>query len=187
MSKFVTISSVFLAWAFFEESGGFDFVPASQREVTTQVVDEDVESSFDFSFNYVPFDQPIVTRVEQPAATRIDQPVVTRAASESPEAVVIQASAGTQTTVQTYAATQNQTAINPAASKPAAKMEPSIRAISGEWVNVREGPGTQFGVVETLQRGTRVELVDTNDNDWAQVRLLDGGKVVWVAAWLLAD
>ena len=45
--------------------------------------------------------------------------------------------------------------------------------ISGEWVNFRVGPGTQYKIYESLQRGTAVRVVGYTDNGWAKVLFND--------------
>lgn len=73
----------------------------------------------------------------------------------------------------------------PAAMTHVAKTA-DIRAISGQNVNVRQGPNTSFAVIATVQRGTEAEVLAMND-DWAQIRLLQTDQVAWVAGWLLSD
>jgi len=41
--------------------------------------------------------------------------------------------------------------------------------ISGEWVNFRVGPGTEYKIYESLPRGTAVRVVGYTDNGWAKV------------------
>jgi uncharacterized protein YraI len=57
--------------------------------------------------------------------------------------------------------------------------------ISGSYVNVRQGPGTAYGIVGTAVRGATVSLLGRNEaGSWLQVRLADG-KVGWSYAPLL--
>jgi uncharacterized protein YraI len=57
--------------------------------------------------------------------------------------------------------------------------------ISGSYVNVRQGPGTSYGIVATAARGVTVSLLGRNEaGSWLQVRLADG-KVGWSYAPLL--
>lgn len=62
-----------------------------------------------------------------------------------------------------------------------------FRFVAGNRVNLREGPGTNHAVVDTLARGTSAELVASNDNGWAQIRLTETGQTGWMAERLLSD
>ncbi len=69
----------------------------------------------------------------------------------------------------------------PALDAPA----PDLRAVAGTRVNMRAGPGTQHGVLATLERGTRTQVLEEADG-WVRVRAADG-RVGWMAARLLTD
>ena len=47
-------------------------------------------------------------------------------------------------------------------------------------VNLRNGPGTQFGVVGTLVFGTALSVIGQSNNGWYQV--IDNGQLVWVSS-----
>lgn len=61
-----------------------------------------------------------------------------------------------------------------------------IRTVSANRVNVRGGPGTDFGVVSKLTRGAAVEVLQDNGDGWVKMRSLDGGPEGWMADFLLA-
>ena len=52
---------------------------------------------------------------------------------------------------------------------------------------MRAGPGTSFDVVDTLPQGVEAEILQVNEADWAQIRLLETNQTGWMAAWLLSD
>lgn len=62
-----------------------------------------------------------------------------------------------------------------------------VRAVSGNRVNVRGGPGTSFGVVDSLTRGVEVEILLDPGNGWVKLRPIDGGTEGWMAAFLLTS
>ena len=62
-----------------------------------------------------------------------------------------------------------------------------IRTVSGNRVNVRGGPGTDFGIVTRLVRGDEVEILEDNGDGWVRLRLLGGGTEGWMADFLLTD
>jgi len=74
---------------------------------------------------------------------------------------------------------QEITSLPPAT--PSVKSEPSLRVIQVTWsnVNLREGPGTNYKKVGSIQQGTSVELLEDKGN-WLRVRL-QSGKEVWVS------
>ncbi|MEP5729103.1 MAG: SH3 domain-containing protein [Sulfitobacter sp.] len=63
--------------------------------------------------------------------------------------------------------------------------EEDIRTVSGNRVNVRGGPGTDFGIVSKLVRGDAVKIVEDNGDGWVRLEPLDGGPSGWMADFLL--
>ena len=62
-----------------------------------------------------------------------------------------------------------------------------LRSVAGNSVNVRGGPGTDYGVVTRLSRGDTVEIISDNGNGWVQMRPLNGGPEGWMADFLLTN
>ena len=62
-----------------------------------------------------------------------------------------------------------------------------LRTVSATRVNMRVGPGTNFGVVDAFNRGTTAEVMLVNGDGWAQVRSVDTGQTGWMAERLLTD
>jgi hypothetical protein len=60
-----------------------------------------------------------------------------------------------------------------------------IRTVSGNRVNVRGGPGTDFNVVTRLQRGDAVRILEDAGNGWVRLEPMDGGPAGWMADFLL--
>ncbi|MEQ3708117.1 MAG: SH3 domain-containing protein [Tateyamaria sp.] len=78
----------------------------------------------------------------------------------------------------------------PAASAAPAAPEASpfdVRSVTGDSVNVRGGPGTDFSVVTRMVRGDKVEILQDPGQGWVQLRLVGGGPVGWMADFLLSD
>lgn len=63
---------------------------------------------------------------------------------------------------------------------------PSVLLVTGNRVNVREGPSTLYRVIGTVFGGDEVEVVSIAD-DWAQVRLFDGAEGYMARSFLSAD
>jgi hypothetical protein len=62
-----------------------------------------------------------------------------------------------------------------------------VRIVSGDRVNVRGGPSTNYEVVGRLTRGVEVEVLDDNGDGWIEMRSLDGVTFGWMADFLLSD
>jgi WD40 repeat protein len=63
--------------------------------------------------------------------------------------------------------------------------QPQVRVIAANTVNVRNGPGTEFGIVGALEPETVVPLLEENeDSTWFNVRLPEGGEG-WIASFLV--
>ena len=60
-----------------------------------------------------------------------------------------------------------------------------IRAVAGSRVNMRQGPGTNFPVLDTLDGGTQAEVLEINANGWAQIEVLNTGQIGWMSTRLL--
>lgn len=60
-----------------------------------------------------------------------------------------------------------------------------IRTVSGNRVNVRGWPGTDFNVVTRLQRGDAVRILEDAGNGWVRLEPMDGGPAGWMADFLL--
>ncbi len=65
---------------------------------------------------------------------------------------------------------------------PAAR---DLRAIKGAGVNLRAGPGTGYGILEQLARGTPVEVLEDDGAGWVRLRVMPGGATGWIADFLL--
>ena len=78
----------------------------------------------------------------------------------------------------------------PVVSKPeraeVSEPEAEILYVSGDRVNLREGPGTSHGVIARASRGTEVVLLSDKVGEWRQVRVIDTGEVAYVASRLLS-
>ncbi|MCM2562718.1 SH3 domain-containing protein [Lutimaribacter sp. EGI FJ00013] len=68
---------------------------------------------------------------------------------------------------------------------PAPEPQSDLREISGNVVNMRMGPGTKFNVATTLRRGDLVEVLDDPGTGWLNLRVVDTGRVGWIADFLV--
>lgn len=59
-----------------------------------------------------------------------------------------------------------------------------IRSVIGSSANMRSGPGTEFGSLDQLARGTQVEVLDRR-GAWVELRNKQTGQTGWMADWLI--
>jgi hypothetical protein len=94
----------------------------------------------------------------------------------------------TRTPLPTFTYTPSATPLSPTPSNtPTPSATPPITGIvaSLQTVNVREGPGVNFGAIRALVPGTGVEVLGQNDDGrWLNVKMEDGAEG-WIAASLL--
>ncbi|SDE58679.1 SH3 domain-containing protein [Limimaricola pyoseonensis] len=79
-----------------------------------------------------------------------------------------------------------ETAEQTAAAAPAASDAPlDLRLIAGDWVNMRQGPGTSHSVLDTLPRGTEAKVLESAGG-WARIEITATGETGWMSERLLA-
>lgn len=119
------------------------------------------------------------------AETIVQEPV------EETETVVATRAVQTPVTVTLAAASSDDVAIvETVALSQVEEIEEiikDIRAVDANRVNMRAGPGTNFGVLAKLTRGTEAEILEENDDGWVRLRVTDSGQVGWMAARLLSE
>ncbi|WP_299652464.1 SH3 domain-containing protein [uncultured Tateyamaria sp.] len=202
MARFIIVTFGFLAFAFYEMSGGSDFDAEETRLSRIDapaVVEEEALDSEPVVVANAP--EPVlpenVTRVAlnlnsvndvlrpqrtvrtTAARVRAAEPEVTEVALSEEEPTLILPSLIVDTAVITpvdFGA--------PAPEAPVASGR-DIRAVSARSVNVRGGPGTDYSVVNRLTRGAEVEVLQDPGNGWVKLRPVDGGTIGWMADFLL--
>lgn len=174
MPKLIIASSLVLFWAYYEMSGGADFAPA-ERDVATQA----------------PFASPAVaTRsATSPALTVSFEEVETTSLTPASVTPAVPAVAtrpvfyAEPTIIPAPVFEPTPLAAEPVAATPAL----DLRLVTGDRVNLRQGPGTQHPVLTTMPQGTEAAFLEVNDNGWVKVRLTDGDQVGWMSGRLLSD
>ncbi len=156
MGKLIVATFLLLGWGFYIMSGGSDFQPETWSDQTAQANTDTISSD----------DGTVTIEV-----TRNDTSTLTAVAPEpapQPSAPEI--------------------ALVPVAVAPVIAAESSsldLRAVAGTRVNMREGPGTNFGVIDTLTGGTEAEVIEVNADGWARIRLIGTNQTGWMAERLL--
>ena len=197
MFRFILLTFGFLGFAFYEMSGGAQFEPASDRvarlngaDAGTQVAEAPAPGMMAATAGTLPASELETAQI----VTRADTALNTL---EAVPAVQKTDGFGVPQNVQVTLASAESPAIIPSLIVPndsgAPLTEASVpdeprgemRTVSGSRVNVRSGPGTNYGVVAKVERGDAVEIFEDNGSGWVRMRSVDGGPVGWMADFLL--
>jgi hypothetical protein len=174
MLRYIFVSFLFMGWGYYELSGGNDFKPMSQMSESelaelgrTPLPLADIEQA-----------SVRVTAIEPATSPEI----VTRAAT------ITLASLSEVEPTPAVAASEPEI-VEEVAVEIMPTPEPTLllRTVAGNRVNMRSGPGTDYGVVTTLTRGELAEVLETNDNGWMRLRVIATDQVGWMAERLLND
>jgi hypothetical protein len=167
VGKFIIATFLLLGWGFYELSGGSEFTPEAwpeQADATLTITDAPLSATVSRSETTTLNLTPAVTQISLETTT---QPEVSATPAVVEELVV-------------------------AVEEPAVEAEPTpvasaldLRAVAGSRVNMREGPGTNYGVIDTLTGGTEAEVIEVNADGWARIRLIGTNQTGWMAERLL--
>jgi uncharacterized protein YgiM (DUF1202 family) len=196
MKTFILLTFGFLGFAFDEMSGGSDFEPASARQAqaTPEATATDVatkaaapqEASQTASIAKIS-NTPSVTRVAlnltnvSGAAEAATAEVATPAPQPATTAQILDSTETPQIILPSLIATTDDASGNDAI------FASDIRSVSGNRVNVRGGPSTNYGVVGKLTRGAEVRILEDNGDGWVRMQPVDGGEAGWMADFLLTS
>lgn len=210
MTRFIVITFGFLAFAFYELSGGSEFDAEQTRlariEAPADVTQQSLDTNVADASVAVPSDAPLpedVTRVSlnletlndvlRPEPTLRTQRAVQRVAATPDEAntvseeepTIILPSLLVERPVITPVDFGSDRSVQTVAATPTGSGE--VRQVTGRSVNVRGGPGTDYSVVNRLVRGDQVEILQDPGDGWVQLRPVGGGTVGWMADFLLSE
>lgn len=198
MSKFVFLSFVFMAFAFYELSGGDEFVPrkaeliAAAKEAEQDQAKARIERVAQLRPEPAPV-QPAVSQVSlrikpAPPPPAAPKAVVTTAQGEVADKPVLIALGQN---LELFANPAQQLTVAGLSAQPArlvAEPEmPDIREVSASRVNMRNGPGTEYSVLVSLPQGTEVEVIDADGTGWVKLRIVNDSRVGWMAEYLLTE
>ena len=65
------------------------------------------------------------------------------------------------------------------------EVDDTVRQVTGNRVNLRNGPGTEYNVLSKLTRGEQVAILQDPGNGWLKLRVLETNRVGWLAASLV--
>ncbi len=202
MRTFILLTFGFLGFAFYEMSGGSDFEPASVRmaktasegRVVLQAIAENPQSPRSETVDTASITKISDSRNDDQSVTRVALNLTNISTVEEASTIVPELEPKPET-ANIIASTETPQIILPsliitpqsstAAEQAAARSD--IRSVSGNTVNVRDGPSTNYGVVNKLTRGAEVRILEDNGNGWVLMQPLDGGEAGWMADFLLTS
>lgn len=164
LGKFITATFLLLGWAFYELSGGADFVPEAWPEVVAEAP--------------AAVATPAVTRSATSDLVNISLPVT--APAPPPDAPEVTVAAVLEEVVEAPTPEPEEEVV--------ANPEPApldMRYVAGSLVNLRDGPGTAYLVLDQVPGGTQAEVLEVDASGWARIRVPSRGSEGWMAERLL--
>ncbi|SEQ68513.1 SH3 domain-containing protein [Thalassovita taeanensis] len=187
MRRLILVTFGFLGLAFYILSDGANFVPASSRIEVAElpaatparapVQVASIEVASDAVVIPAGFDPGSATLPLHPAKPTTSGDISTPSVGAPP--VIIDA-----TKMSTIQATTQQS--NPTPEGTAEKPAPDLRKVTGNRVNMRMGPGTNYNVVTKLSAGTQVLVLQMPGEGWVKLRVVETGRVGWMADYLVS-
>ena len=185
MWRFILVTFGFLFFAFYELSGGADYAPkdGSRQAVAAERAHAAEQKRLAFLQAKPREKAPLPVAAE--VITGGDDTLVLASAGGSalplpkPNAVTLDQA------VIDVAKAENLTEVAASASTNTAFGD-DIREVTGGRVNLRRGPGTNFKAVDRLTRGEQV-LVLSEENGWVKLRVLETGRIGYMADFLVSD
>lgn len=216
MKRLVVASLLFMAWAYYELSGGSGFVPEAAPEVAVAEAAPEVAPEVAVAeagpkltvAGAAPEDADAaaldatgaeVTRAEAAGADSLALASLSLPGSQTlpasppitsaPEPADFEASPTIEPAIEPAIQSEPQPPSEPIvieAALPAASDGVDLRQVAGDRVNMRAGPGTGYRVMQTLVQGTLMEVLQVDAAGWARVRVGPSGVEGWMAERLLA-
>lgn len=201
MKRFILLSFIFMGWALYEFSGGAEFVPqtparlakyeadktthdhataqagASQTQANATAAAQTVPKSDDVQLASLDLSdtQAVLASVDVSQPLRL-----------APRPSLFSAPSPTPTSDLTiFSLSQDDGTDVPEADVP--QITQDLRKVRSARVNMRNGPGTQYSVLGKLTRGDKVSVLQETGNGWVKLKVLEGGRIGWMSASLLAS
>jgi hypothetical protein len=173
MGKIIVITFAFMAFAFYELSGGSDFVAIADEKRAALAVEQAEEQRL------------IAETKAERLNTQPEAQIVLASATVSTSGTVVQDVEVTPPLVEeekieavTEVAAVLETVVE---EEPAADM----RKVTAARMNMRQGPGQNFSVVAKLNNGDEVEILQDPSDGWVKLKVMDSGRIGWMADFLL--
>lgn len=179
MDKLIIVTFAFMGFAFYQMSGGAEFIPIAEEKraaLELERVEKEkllAEAKAEQLKN-APAPEAKIT-LASAAITPAQAPAETVDADEVANAIVAALEADKAETIVEEVAEIAQPEVAPF----------DIREVTSARVNMRNGPGQKFNVVAKLTNGETVEILQDPGDGWVKLRVQKDGRVGWMADFLL--
>ena len=163
MNRFIVLSFVVMGFGYYEISGGSDFV-AETRPVMVAASETVIP---------VTAEEPDLAGIE--VVTRADMTTL----DELPPADTATADA-INLTLETITDAVSASVEEAFATQPDSATT-DLREVTGTLVNMRDGPGTDYGVIDRLTQGSVIEVVEIGVDGWVRVQVESSGMTGWMS------
>ena len=186
--SYIIVTFAFLFWLYYVASGGGSFEPEEWPEVPVARVEPEPEPQPEPQPEPEP--EPVIAEEIAPAepAPAVDGAAILDALTEATpaetEPLPDLSGAGLENAFS-FTEPVAPIEITPEAIVTAPEPTLELVRIAGSRVNIRSGPGTENGVVTTLDGGEEVEVLSRAENGWVEVRLPDDLGTGWVSGTLV--
>lgn len=182
MVKIILITFAFMAFAFYELSGGDDFVSIADEKRTVLAAERAQEERIlaaakaERTVTVPAVSQATPSVVVASAVVLLDEP--------KPETAAAVTLALDETKAEDVTASVTADVAQAEITEPPA-IAVDLREVTAARVNMRDGPGQNFGVIAKLTNGEQVEILQDPGDGWVKLRVADTGRVGWMADFLL--
>lgn len=188
MNRFVFVALLLMGWAYWELSGGAGFAPetrvaAADSGVTVTRADT---SSIDAPAAIAPLAAEPSTpetaesvAAAEPVRAEDEADLIEALVQDIESAPTFEENPLTATTTGPEAVPEPEP--EPEIASTAAPGIADLRVVTGNRVNLREGPGTSYGAIGQVVSGTILEVIETNGG-WAHIEVQGTSQSGWMSA-----
>jgi hypothetical protein len=184
MWRFILVTFGFLFFAFYQLSGGADYAPkdGSRQSVAAERAQAAEQKRLAF--------------LQAKPKAKAPAPVASEIITGGEATLVLASAGGSALPAQKPLAIvlntpvidleKAESLIDVTANAASDLEEDDIREVTGNRVNLRRGPGTNFNTVGKLLRGDKVRVL-SEENGWTKLRVVETGRIGYMADFLLTE
>lgn len=162
-----------MGWAYWELSGGTSFKPEERPAVAAAATEA-----------------PAVTRADTSALDETPAADAAQAATAVPAAdPALAAEPATEPATAPAADPEVDAVVDSVLAEETAPVEPAdavpatdLRVVSGDRVNLRDGPGRDFTAIDQLAAGTIAEVIETGADGWVRIQIQGTETRGWMSS-----
>lgn len=201
MWRFIIVSFAFLGWSFYVLSDGAEYRPSANSIQARAVLDNQRPKPRPLRVNVIELSQDgavapdtsatrTITSLHDLGLTVGKRVAVTLASAEAVPTAQVAAVINVPTVKAAPAAVPETPELDATAEQVETVQDSlaqsrDIREVTGTKVNMRTGPGTNYGRVGQVTRGTEVIVLRDPGNGWIKLKVLENGRIGWMADRLL--